>query len=44
VLAPNEVEMWRREMKEADAERRFTFAGMMFAVTGKRTPLNSIYR
>jgi len=30
------VEKWQRELKAADAKSRFTFAGMMFAVVGKR--------
>jgi hypothetical protein len=36
VLALDEIDQWQREMKAADAEGRFTFAGMMFAVVGKR--------
>jgi len=36
VLARDEAEKWQRELKAADAEGRFTFAGMMFAVMGRK--------
>ncbi len=36
VLARDEVEHWQRELKDADAKGRFTFAGLMFAVAGRR--------
>jgi len=32
VLARDEIVAWQRELKAADAEGRFTFVGMMFAV------------
>jgi len=34
VLAQDEIEAWQRELKAADAEGQFTFAGMMFVVIG----------
>ena len=36
VLAQDEVEAWQRELKAADAEGQFTFAGMMCAVEGRK--------
>jgi len=30
------AEKWQRELKAADAGGRFTFAGMMFAVEGRK--------
>ncbi|MCX6682623.1 MAG: hypothetical protein NTY71_06525 [Methanoregula sp.] len=36
VLARDEAEKWQQELKAADAEGRFTFAGMMFAVGGRK--------
>jgi ubiquinone/menaquinone biosynthesis C-methylase UbiE len=36
VLKPDEVEAWLQEMKAADVKGRFTFAGMMFAVAGRK--------
>jgi hypothetical protein len=36
VLARDEAEQWQRELKAADVEGRFTFAGMMFAVSGRK--------
>jgi hypothetical protein len=36
VLARDMVEQWQRELKAADAEERFTFAGMMFAVIRRK--------
>jgi hypothetical protein len=36
VLAVDELEAsWQREMEAADAEGRFTFAGMMFVMNGR---------
>ncbi|MCX5855892.1 MAG: hypothetical protein NTZ24_15215 [Deltaproteobacteria bacterium] len=35
-LAYDEIEAWQRELKVADTEGRFTFAGMMFAVKGRK--------
>jgi ubiquinone/menaquinone biosynthesis C-methylase UbiE len=36
ILKPDEVTLWQQELKAADAMGQFTFAGMMFAVTGRR--------
>jgi len=36
VLKPEEVASWQQELMMADAMGRFTFAGMMFAVTGRK--------
>ena len=36
VLARDEAEKWQRELKSADAKGRFTFAGMIFAVVGRK--------
>jgi len=36
VLAWDEIEVWQRDLKDEDAEGRFTFAGMMFAVVGRK--------
>jgi len=36
VLVWDEVKQWQRGLKAADAEGRFTFAGMMFAVVGRK--------
>ena len=36
VLKPEEVASWQKELKTADAKGQFTFAGMMFAVTGRK--------
>ena len=35
-LAPDEIGAWQRELKAADARGQFTFAGMMFAVEGRK--------
>ena len=35
-LARDEVEKWQRELKAADAGGRFMFAGMLFAVEGRK--------
>jgi hypothetical protein len=35
-VAQDEIEEWQRELKAADAEGWFTFAGMMFAVAGRK--------
>ncbi|MCX6690343.1 MAG: hypothetical protein NTZ39_11755 [Methanoregula sp.] len=36
VLARDDIETWLWELKAANAEGRFTFAGMMFAVAGRK--------
>jgi len=36
VLARDEAEKWQRDLKVADAEGRFTFAGMRVAVEGRK--------
>ena len=36
VLARDDVAAWLQELKAADAKGQFTFAGMMFAVAGKK--------
>ncbi|MCX6686748.1 MAG: hypothetical protein NTV10_08985 [Methanoregula sp.] len=36
VLAQDEIEAWQRELKSADAKGRFTFAGMIFGVVGRK--------
>jgi ubiquinone/menaquinone biosynthesis C-methylase UbiE len=36
VLKPDEIVSWRQELEAADAKGQFMFAGMMFAVTGKK--------
>jgi ubiquinone/menaquinone biosynthesis C-methylase UbiE len=36
VLARDDAERWQRDLKSADAGGRFTFAGMMFAVVGRK--------
>jgi hypothetical protein len=36
VLARDDVAAWLQELKAADAMGQFTFAGMMFAVAGKK--------
>ena len=36
VLTRDEVAAWLQELKAADAKGRFMFAGMMFAVTGRK--------
>jgi ubiquinone/menaquinone biosynthesis C-methylase UbiE len=36
VLTQNEIDTWLQELAAADKKGRFTFAGMMFAVTGKK--------
>jgi ubiquinone/menaquinone biosynthesis C-methylase UbiE len=36
VLSRDDVGAWLQELKDADAKGQFTFAGMMFAVTGKK--------
>jgi hypothetical protein len=36
VLAGGETKTWLRELRAANAEGRFTFAGMMFAVMGRK--------
>lgn len=36
VLKSDEVTLWQQELNAADAKGQFTFAGMMFAVTGRK--------
>jgi len=36
VLARNDAEQWQQDLKAADADGRFTFAGMMFAAVGTK--------
>ena len=36
VLAQDVVEAWLADLKDADAKGQFTFAGMLFAVTGRK--------
>ena len=36
VLAGDEIEAWQRDLRAADEEGWFTFAGMMFAVAGRK--------
>lgn len=36
VLSRDEVDTWHQELKAADAKGLFTFAGMMFAVAGRK--------
>lgn len=36
VLTQDEVDAWLQDLKAADKKGQFTFAGMMFAVTGKK--------
>jgi len=36
VLARDGAEQWQRELKVADGDWGFTFAGMMFTVVGKK--------
>ena len=36
VLAWDAIETWQGELKAADSKGRFTFAGMMFAVIGRK--------
>ena len=36
VLKPDEVTLWQQELNAADSKGQFTFAGMMFAVTGMK--------
>jgi hypothetical protein len=36
VLKPDEIVSWQQELKAADVKGQFMFAGMMFAVTGRK--------
>ena len=36
VLKPGEIVSWQQELNAADAKGQFMFAGMMFAVTGRK--------